>query len=351
MNLTAAQNLLSVYNIPLEENWQEYLGRNHYNYYRYFQDLKIAPAFQDSYSTVRFTLQNKGMTIFINKISSFFEVSQMKNKQIADVGCGWGFISFLFLLNGASRVYAIGFPYQIKFIQRLYEAARKRNLIPHGSELIPLTKPIEEGDETLGNNLRSELDYVIFHDVFEHIHDDIFEYALKATFNSLRNGGKIISATHNTDNPLVLERTRTYWNRLESEYISDYRKKLILKHFPEIKPADCEAFLRGTQGMTMKSFNTAVTAYQEKKILPAASELKPAVDLEYDYICENYISPGKIIQQLKNAGFINCFCYPQLRHSRRFMLLWPFEKLLSGMMMQVNALSQSVVFYGEKPLK
>lgn len=341
--------LAKIYSIPIEEKWEKYLQDDHFNYVKYMLGLEIIDKQdQDLNTTSNVKIRNNRLfQNYFRKNHSYFEVDSIRNKDVVDVGCGFGFLSFYYALSGARMVHAIGFPYQIEFLSKLFKRAHEKKLLPENAmiDLIPI--PLDETSSTIGGLPKESVDFVFFSDVFEHLPDSILKNAIKGSFNVLRKNGKLISITHNTDNKAVLERMKHYWQGLEEATFEKYREGEILKQIPQIPAPALTELVKATRGMLVKEFEAAILQYKSTGTIPVRQKLMPAVDLTYDYICENYISPEYVNRIIHDAGFKSSY-YPQLRHSRRFSLFWPFTRLFPSILMKSEALSQAVVFVGTK---
>lgn len=346
------EKFIRIYSIPIEEGWDEYLSDNYKNFYAYMVGLQIVDPdrFDIKDKSTYLIRNNPGLKTYFRKYSSYIPQENVRDKVVMDIGCGFGFLSFWFLLCGAKAVNAVGFHYQTEFIDKLKAAAGERGLLPAGGELITIARPLEKSNQTVGGMKPCHADLIVYIEVFEHIPDEIFQDAMTATFNTLKPGGLVVGVCHNTDNKSILSGISKGWEHVENSGLIDYRKKLICERIPDIAPDQLNRLALLTRGMMLKEFDLALEEFQLHGKLPSVPErIRPAVDLSYDYIMENYISPPQIISQMKAAGF-NAKCYPGIRHSRRYMVLWPFEKLFRGILMRLEAISKTVVFVGKRPV-
>ena len=343
------EKFISIYNIPIEENWSEYLQNNYKNYYEYM----IANGFT-KYDTQDIPVnnyvlleENNGIKQYLKRFDRYYLSPKKSVIKIADVGCGWGFLSFWLLLSGAKEINAIGFQYQIDFLNKLKEKIKEKNLFENIDRLKPVAKPLIHNLKTIGDLPSNYLNLVIYNEVFEHIPDDLLEDAIKASYNTLSPGGKLISITHNTDNPQVFASIQKYWDRVDSDLFLPHRKKLIKDQIPEITEEELMRLATATRGLLSQAFNKAVSDYKINKKIPKLNKLLPAVDLNYDYICENFISPKEIIKKMQKTGFKSSV-YCELGTSRKYFLFRPLVRMFKKTFLSINKFSHGIVFEGYK---
>lgn len=348
------KTLIAIYNIPLEEPelWKKYFSKEdeHMNYLSYLLQLEFFDKrTYNPNDTSEFRLQvNIFSETFFRKSEYYFETKDLTKKKVLDVGCGWGMLSVWYALSGAENVYAIGYPFQIEFIDKLVTRAREKKVIDDSIRVTTVAQPLDADIKTIAN-LEPELaDRIYYHDVFEHLPDDIFCDALSATFNTLKPGGKLISATHNTDNAVMFRNVENWWNKQENERLINQRTELIKKKVADISNDHLNKMVTATRGLLLADFEKSISDYKANKVFPPASgKLRPPVDLDYDYICENYISPPHIVQLMENAGF-KSHCYAALMHSRRFVLFQPLARIFRKLFMNIDLFSKTVIFVGIK---
>ena len=116
-------NLIQILNIPLEEKWPGVQGKEAYTIYRYWNNLDLI----DNSTLEAIQLGRRKLTInpiiktFFKNINFHFPKSIYSNENVADVGSGFGFITFWLILNGANKVHTIGDSSRIGFIEKLYQ--------------------------------------------------------------------------------------------------------------------------------------------------------------------------------------------------------------------------------------
>lgn len=342
------ETFVRIFSIPLDEGWNDYKhSQAEDNYIIYMVGNQMIPfVAPDSTQSITIT-PNAGLRTYLYKTTQYFECEKYKNKVVVDVGCGFGFLSFWFLLWGASEVIAIGFPYQIEFIERLYHRACKLGLLKDTGKFTCLARPVKENDTSIGGLGHNFADYINYSDVFEHLPEKIFTSALISSYNSLKKGGKLLSTCHNSDNPQVLKELQRGWEQIEQSSFIATRKRKIVELIPNLPTGTLDQLSMNTRGLLKAEFIRVVEQFRSSGIMPPDASNKPAIDIERDYICENHISPPQIVSALKQAGF-KASCRPAIRHSRRFMIFWPVEKLLGSLLMNFDYLNKNVLFTGFK---
>ena len=159
--------------------------------------------------------------------------------------------------------------------------------------------------------------------------------------------GKLISATHNTNNSVTIKDIKAWWTKLENEKHIAQRTELIKRKVPDISKEHLEQMIAGTRGLLTSDFEKATNDYLNSGKIISTGKLMPAVDLSYDYICENYISPPAVVKMMKEAGF-KAHCYASLMHSIRFVLFQPFARIFKNLFMNIEIFSRAVIFIGIK---
>lgn len=342
------EEFIRIFSIPLEEGWHDYRqSTSKDNYIVYMIGNQMIPDHSINSSQPITITPNPGLYTYLYKSTKYFECEHYKNKVVIDVGCGFGFLSFWFLIWGAAEVIPIGFPFQIEFIEKLYKRACQLGLLKDTGKFTCLARPIKENDTSLGGMEHNIADYINYCDVFEHLPEKIFSAALISSFHSLKKGGKLLSTCHNSDNPKVLNELRHGWDRMEQSSLIEFRKRKIAVSIPGIPDNALDQLGRNTRGLLKEEFTRAVEQFRTTGIIPPDASNKPAIDIENDYIFENYISPPEVIDAMNRAGF-KVYCRPAIRHSKRFMPFWPVEKLLGSLLMKLNYLNTNVLFTGVK---
>jgi 2-polyprenyl-3-methyl-5-hydroxy-6-metoxy-1,4-benzoquinol methylase len=341
--------LIAAFNIPFEEKWQKYLQDDHFNLFLYFNGLEVVDKNKFTVGKPEtYKLEyNRFIHTFFLKNEYYFETKNLHNMRVVDVGCGWGILALWYALSGAKETYAIGFPHQIEFIDRLIKRGKEKRILDDSVNIISVSKPLEKNNTTIGGLAHGSVDRVYYNDVFEHLPDNIFPDSMIASYNILKKGGKLISVTHNTDNPVIFRRAEEWWTKLENESFIPYRTNNIKEKIPGIPSADLKQLVQNTRGLLTEDFNKAIDVFKATGVTHKPARLMPAVDLTIDYICENYISPPHIVSLMSAAGFYS-YCYAGLMHSRRFAIFQPFAKIFKSLFIKMNSFSHTAVFVGIK---
>ncbi|MEP7169083.1 MAG: class I SAM-dependent methyltransferase [Bacteroidota bacterium] len=341
--------LIDVFNIPLQEKWEKYLKDDYYNFFFYFDGLEVIEKNNFTYGKPEtYKIEyNKFIQKYFFKNEYYFETGDLTGKKIVDVGCGWGILTIWYALSGAKEIYAIGFAYQIEFINRLIKRAKERKILDDSINIKAIAQPLEKNITKIGNLEFRSVECVYYNDVFEHLPDNIFMDALIASYNILKKGGKLISLTHNTNNPFVLKRAKDWWTKVENESFISYRANIIKEKVSDISGENLEKMAASTRGLLTGDFYKAIYDFQTTGDIPEPQKLMPAVNLTIDYICENYISPPDVVNMMSDSGF-KAHCYAALMHSRRLAIFQPLATIFKSLFMNINAFSQNVVFVGKK---
>ena len=129
---TKIEKLLNIYSIPLQEDWNIHGDKKSYNTYKYWQNIGILNAKELDTLFIKKCLDKNPVLInFFKSIDYHFNPKYYDQGLVADVGCGFGFITFWLILSGAKKVYSTGDPLRISFIERLYRSAVDKKLIPN----------------------------------------------------------------------------------------------------------------------------------------------------------------------------------------------------------------------------
>jgi len=193
------EKLLKIYSIPIEEQWENYGDANSNTIYKYWLRLEIINKRQfDKFFKNKSLHANPILIRYFKSIDDHFNPKYYEKGEVADVGSGFGHITFWLVLSGAYKVHTIGDPERIMFIERLYKRAVEKRLI---SDNVILIKPdfIKVGDKTLSNTISSSsLDLVLLNDTLEHITPRIFPSLVKSVHNDLKPKGLFISHPKNS---------------------------------------------------------------------------------------------------------------------------------------------------------
>ncbi|MEP1781831.1 class I SAM-dependent methyltransferase [Reichenbachiella sp.] len=339
-------SLLRICNIPIREKWEEYVGEGKYSLYQYWKVLGLIDAgtlerinlFKDD---LRPTIE---MINYFKTLDFHFKPSCYINKEVADVGSGFGFITFFLLLSGAKKVYSIGDPVRIGFIKKLYEAAISENLIDEG--LISF-KPefIKTSDTTLDSNIADgSLGLVLLNDTLEHITPRIFPSLVKSSYNNLCRGGKFISRQQNTDSKSMLARLRKVWEEVEKNCLIDQRVTLINESVGDISTENTLKLALSTRGLDSIDFYEAIKTYKQKGQFPSHDTNIPPIDILTDVPEEGDTGIERICTEFKKCGFSKVKVYPDLMSSRRSRYFQPLAKQLPGLFLGSGIFDDTTVF-------
>lgn len=267
---------------------------------------------------------------------------------VADVGSGFGFITFWLILSGAKKVYTIGDPSRIGFIKKLYEKAVSRQIIDNG-KISFKAEFIKVGNISLADNIKNDtLSLVLLNDTLEHITPRIFPWLVKAVYNNLKPGGYFISRQQNTDSPSVLKRLQPFWKESERNIFFNQRLELINKRIKDINENDAQKLAKHTRGLDSIDFSDALNKYKSKKVLPNHDLNIPPIDIEIDVVQEGNTSIKIITSEFRKNNFKVIHVYPDMLNSRRSKYLQPLAKILPKIFLKWHIFDGSTVFWIRK---
>ena len=341
--------LVQILNIPLEEKWEEWTGKDTYSLYKYWHSLQLI-------SDQELTHINEGkgsltpsplVQKFFKNLNIHFAPRYYQGGEVADVGSGFGFITLWLVLNGAKHVHSIGDPHRIQFIQRLYERAVTKNLIA-ADKVSCYPEFVKVGDTRLGKGMKkNSLSLVLLNDTLEHITPRIFPWLVKSTFNNLKEGGFFISRQLNTDSPLMLKRLGPVWE-LEEEKYRKQRKKLIEESLPTITKEEANILAKHTRGMDSVDFFAALDQYNTDQTIPPYNPNLPPIDVVIDVPYEGDTNIKRITSEFRKNKFKRIRVYPDLLASRRSRYLQGFAKLEPGIFLKGHLFDLTTVFRIQK---
>ena len=346
------QNLLrltQILNIPLEEKWPLWTGRENYTLYRYWRNLGILSEEEiEGIHSHNGRLKPTNLLIqFFNRIDSHFPPKYYNLGKVADVGSGFGFITFWLILNGAKNVHTIGDSHRIAFIQKLYEQAVIKNFID-AEKIIFHPEFVKVGDLSLGKGIeQGSLSLVLLNDTLEHITPRIFPWLVRASYNNLKDGGYFISRQQNTDSPAMVRKLTSLWEEQEKEYILQ-RRAIIQNRIPNILDSDLDKLAKNTRGMDSVEFNDAIESYQSQNIFPPFKPELPPIDVEIDVPFEGDTSIKRITTEFKKNNFRKVFVYPDLLASRRSKYFQGLAKAQPKLFLRGHIFDQTTVFKIQK---
>lgn len=343
------QQLLKIFSIPLRDQWDSWASPESYTLYKYWKVLGLLNSQELQQVFEHRTLPyNKVMERYFQGLDSHFKPAYYKGERVADVGSGFGFITFWLLLSGAEKVYSIGDPDRIGFIQRLYDAAIKEQLLPEGKLVL---KPafVKVGDTTLCDAIPpASLSLVLLNDTLEHITERICPSLVEASYNDLRPQGRFISRQQNTDSPKMLARLQQVWEMSEQQEFLPQRLRIINKKIPTIVEKEALELAQKTRGLDKIDFYAALEQFQSKGTYPQHDLNTAPIDVEIDVPHEGDTSIKRICNLFNNQGFSNIKVYPDWSSSRKLSWLQGLSKAIPQPFMQQHWADQTSVFLMQK---
>ena len=336
--------LLKIYNIPLEENWTDIMP-DKYTVYKYWLNLGLInnDEFQTLFPHKEITVNNRIVRFFKN-FDYHFNPRFYHNGLVADVGSGFGFITFWLLLSDAKYVYTIGDPLRIGFIQKLYERAVELKLVD--AEKISF-KPsfIKVGDVSLSENIKNDtLALVLLHDTLEHITPRIFPWLVKSSYNNLKPGGMFISLSHNSDSPAVQKSLQLVWDESEKNVFINQRLKIIKEKIKDISEPDAQKLAKHTRGLDSIDFFNALEKYKNEKIFPNHNLNVPPIDVQLDIPEEGDTGIERITSEFLKNNFKSVKVYPEMMGSRRSRYLQFISRMFPDLFLKHHIFDQGTVF-------
>lgn len=344
------QTLLNIFNIPIEEKWDEIFGDNVYTVYQYWNALGLID--QKKLSSINscngIISYNSNINLFFKGIDCHYNPKIYRNGLVADVGSGFGFITFWLLLNGASKVYSIGDPVRTDFIKKLYSNAVLKGYLPE-NKIVFKNELIKSGDVTLCEEIvDNSLNLVLLHDTLEHITPRIFSSLALASYNNLKKRGMLISKQQNTDSPLLLKKLYVYWDELENSKYKLQRKKKIVKIIHDISAEELELLSSNTRGLDITDFENAIMSYKNDKTIPVYIPNAPSIDIDENIPDEGDTSMVRVCSVLRDSGFKKIKVYPSFTHSKKFFYFQIFAKLLPQLFFKFHICDDTSVFVIKK---
>jgi 2-polyprenyl-3-methyl-5-hydroxy-6-metoxy-1,4-benzoquinol methylase len=340
---------LEILNLPIVLGWDEYVINRDNNWYMYFHSLNLITKIDlESVYNERKPIQRNRMIESFLQDTDYHFTGDVKGKSIADVGAGWGHISFWMLVNGAKKVYPIGDSYRSEFIQKLFTEIKSRNLIHEEAELLAAGRWISEGDEVIDPAIPIDsLDYCLFNDVFEHIPFYRLPSVVGCCYNNLKKGGKLISKTHNTNNPNTLREIKEYWSEIEEIKEIPSRSKIITEEFGIEEEDIVFELAKSTRGLVRSQFNIAINKYKEEKLMPDYDTEAPSYDIIHDEAHEGPTDLNRTLSIMHKVGF-KATAYPAIYNRRKTRSFQGLAKALPGLFFGLHIFDQTVCFVGTK---
>jgi len=343
------QQLLKIYSIPLREEWEGCKDSTTYSVYRYWRVLNLLS--QEDLEKVmkeRSIGSNTNFINFFKMMDYHFDSKIYKNGLVADIGSGFGFITFWLILSGAKKVYSIGDPERIQFIEKLYKRAVAEGLVLD-KKLVLKPEFVKVGDETLSDKIAGgSLDLILLNDTLEHITPRIFPFLVKAASNNLKKGGYFISRQQNTDSPKMFQRLSKMWDESERTTYINQRLELIQAKVTDIDEKAALELAKKTRGLDSVDFYAAIDNYLKDGTFPSHDLNIPSIDVIIDVPYEGNTSIERICGAFKKYNFQKVSVYPDLLSSRRSKLFQPLAKLLPSFFLKFQIWDQTTVFVMRK---
>jgi 2-polyprenyl-3-methyl-5-hydroxy-6-metoxy-1,4-benzoquinol methylase len=339
---------IEIINLPIHLGWSECFEDRSNNWYKYLHSLELISnaELNSVYEEKKPIQRNKCIEVFLRDCNYHFNRG-VEGKVIADIGAGWGHLSFWMLLNGAKKVYPVGDSYRSDFIQRLFKELMYKKLLPETANLEAIGRWINKGDTKIAEQIASEeLDFCIFNDVFEHIPFYRLPSVLLSCYNNLKKGGMLISKTHNTNNPNTYREAVDIWNETEAVKEITSRKKILeLEH--GVNDQNAYLLAKNTRGMVRSEFDQAVQAYKTKGIIPDYDPQGTSYDIIYDEAHEGPTDYNKTVSIMRKVGF-KSKVYPALYNRRKTRSFQGIAKAVPSLFLNLHIFDETVCFEGVK---
>jgi hypothetical protein len=338
------ENLLSIYSIPLQEKWTE-VDKTEYTVYHYWKALGIIndSELADIFVKKKINLTS-GFINYFRNLDKVFPPKYYYQGNVADVGSGFGFITFWNILSGANKVYSIGDPSRISFINRLYSAAVEQNILAD-NKLITRAEHLKVGDTSLADSIQNNsLDLVLLNDTLEHISPRIFPFLVKSSFNNLKKGSHFISRQQNTSSKKMLSELKPYWDNVEKTYHIPLRLRIIQERVNNINEKDAQTLAINTRGLDSFDFDIAIDNFINNNVLPHLNPNIPSIDVSTDVPDEGDTNIKRICSEFKKQGFSHFKVYPDLMDSRLSRPLQGIAKIFPSVFFKLNLFDKTSVF-------
>jgi len=342
--------LIRIVNIPLERGWSSWTNQQEYTIYRYWNQLGLLTN-DDVKNLTAENARVRGNRVIANYFSSldyYFNPEIYRDGFVADIGSGFGHITFWLLLSGAKKVYTVGDPHRVGFIRQLYNVVVEEGIIPEGSiEFVP--EFVRVGHETISEKISpGSLSLVLLNDTLEHITPRILPYLARSSFADLKDGGYFISKQQNTDSPRTFAKLTVLWEKADRERYFQQRLGKITQEIPSISTAEAQTLASSTRGLDSYDFKSAVENFRSRRILPQHDLNIPAIDIDLDVPDEGDTTIKRITSELSKAGFKNIKVFPALLDSRVRGLFQPIAKNIPGLFLNAHLLDETTVFQARK---
>lgn len=339
------EKLVQIFSIPLRDNWEEWATAGAYTLYQYWKVLGLLTPkeYQEVFDQRKLT-SNVVMERYFQGLDSHFKPAFYQGGTVADVGSGFGFISFWLLLSGAEHVYSIGDPDRIGFIDRLYKQAVAENLLP-ANKLSLKPAFVKVGDKTLFEAIPdASLSLVLLNDTLEHITPRIFPSLVEASYNNLRPNGRFISRQQNTDSPTMLRRLQEVWESSERQEFTPQRIRVIKETLPQLSEEENLKLALQTRGLDRVDFYLALEKFEKEGIYPSHDLNVPPIDVVIDVPHEGDTGIPRICGAFQQKGFRSVKVYPDWSTSRKTAPLQVLSRILPQPFMKWHLGDQTSVF-------
>lgn len=343
------QQLLKIYSIPLREEWEDCTSPTTYSVYRYWRVLNILSQGElENIIKEKSIRSTPNFVNFFRMIECHFDPKLCKDGLIADIGSGFGFITFWLILSGAKTVYSIGDPKRIQFIDKLYKKAIAEGIVPAG-KLVLKPEFVKVGDETLSDKIKEgTLDLILLNDTLEHITPRIFPSLVKAASNDLKKGGYFISRQQNTDSPKMFQRLSKIWEESERTMYVNQRLDLIKEKSADIDEKAALELATKTRGLDSVDFYIAVDQYLKDGTFPSHDLNIPSIDISIDVPHEGDTGIERICGEFKKYNFQQVNVYPDLLSSRKSKPFQSIAKMIPSFFFKFQIWDQTTVFRMKK---
>lgn len=341
--------LIKIYNIPLENKWENCFEKENYTVYTYWKNLGLLDAQELNEINLGGELKrNKHITSFFKSLDYHFNTKYYINGEVADIGSGFGFVTFWLAISGASRVYVIGDKERVNFIERLYNEAISLELVEAG-KLCFVPRFVQVGDSSLAPQIKeNSLAMILLNDTLEHISPRIFPSLVRSSYNGLEEGGYFVSRQQNTDSAKTMAALLQYWNQQEKSIHEPNRRKLIEDNIAKISKNNVNKLTKYTRGLDSVDFYAAIEEYKLNSAYPNYNPNSPSIDILTDVPDEGDTSINRILSEFRKYNFRKYSVYPDLLSSRRSKYAQPFARILPNLFFSKDLFAGTSVFLIKK---
>jgi 2-polyprenyl-3-methyl-5-hydroxy-6-metoxy-1,4-benzoquinol methylase len=348
--MSKLDQFVQLLNIPIKLNWENYFKDENNNCYSYLKSLNLISSqeLSDIYKQKRVLNRNLNIDVYIKDLNYHFN-NGVKDKRIADIGAGWGFLTFWLLLNGAKHLYVTGDEFRCDFILKIHEEGKKQGIFQKESKVTAICRWINYGDEVLDKLVELEsIDLFVFNDVFEHIPFYKLPSVFQVCYNHLKKGGQIISKTHNTKNPNTLRAVIEYWSEIEEKKEIADRVAIIKKEYLNIEDEHVIQILaKHTRGMVRKEFIEALKKYIENGEIPKYNPIGTSYDILFDEAHEGPTDFDTVIGMMRKVGF-QSKVFPAMYNRRRSRPFQRIAEVVPSVFFSLNIFDEAICFLGKK---